>query len=157
MCKFLSSVLRQQKFKQRMDQCYSSVLFGKQKKIHPQGVRVGQPKRRQEKRGQRPSFGSSFYVFPPPPSLHMYLASQEGCLFQLRFSLWSSDFPLVYFHGFFPSLSFNHHHSGLLSPILTTHHFPLERWEAQFFGNGGIEISLATSCYRTFLKMLKNQ
>ena len=31
-------------------QCYSSVLFGKQRKIHPLGVRAGQPKRREEKR-----------------------------------------------------------------------------------------------------------
>ena len=31
-------------------QCYSSVLFGKQRKIHTLGVRAGQPKRREEKR-----------------------------------------------------------------------------------------------------------
>ena len=29
---------------------YSSVLLGKQKKIHPQGVRAGQPKRREDLR-----------------------------------------------------------------------------------------------------------
>ena len=47
-------------------------------------------------------------------------ASQEGCSLHLRFSLRSSDLPLFYFHGLFPSLSFSHCHSGLLFPILTT-------------------------------------
>ena len=78
-CKFLSSVLLQQKFEEA-DQCYSlvatqfkwqssvsawlhSVLFGKQRKIYPQVVRAGQPKRR-----ERLNFGSSFYVFFSPPS-----------------------------------------------------------------------------------------
>ena len=37
-----------------------------------------------------------------------------------RSLLWSSDLPLLYFCGLFPSLSFSHHHSGLLFPILTT-------------------------------------
>ena len=41
-------------------------------------------------------------------------ASQEGCLFHLRFLLQSSDLPLFYFCGLLPSLSFSHHHSGLL-------------------------------------------
>jgi len=50
-----------------MGQCYSSVLFGKQRKIHPGGWRVGQAKRLKEKRGQRPNFGSSFYMFFSPP------------------------------------------------------------------------------------------
>ena len=74
------------------------------------------------KRGQRLSFGSSFYMFF---LLSLSLpcenwASQEGCLFYLKFSLQSSDLPLFYFRGLFPSLSFSHHHSGLLFPILTT-------------------------------------
>ena len=30
------------------------------------------------------------------------------------------DFPLFYFHGLFPSLSFSHHHFGVIFPILTT-------------------------------------
>ena len=41
---------------------------------------------------------------------------------------------------------FSHHHFGLLFPILTTQHSPLKRWGAQFFGNRGFEVSLATSC-----------
>ena len=58
------------------------------------------------------------YVFFPLPLGLPYVnwASQEGCLFYLR----SSDLSLFYFQGLFPSLSFNHCHSGLLFPILTT-------------------------------------
>ena len=93
----ISSVLshNSKNLKQQMDQCYSSILFGKQRKIHPQGVRAGQPKRRKEKRGQRPNSGSSFYMsFLCPLSLpYVNWASQEGCLCHLRFSLWSSDLP----------------------------------------------------------------
>ena len=85
--------------------CYSSVLFGKQRKIHPRGE--GWPKRHEEKRSPQLSFGSSFYIFfLLPLSLHyVNWASQEGCLFYLRSSLWSADLPLFYFHRLFPSLS----------------------------------------------------
>ena len=91
-------------------------------KIHLQGVRVGRPKRQLEKRGPQLNFGSSFYIlFLLPLGLPcVNWASQESRLFHLRFSLQSSDLPLFYFHGLFPSLSFSHHHSGLLFPILTT-------------------------------------
>jgi len=83
-------------------QCYSSVLFGKQRKIHPQGMRVGQHKRHEEKRSQRLNFVSSFhiyiYFFLLLLSLHnVNWASQEGYLLHLRFSLWSLDFPSFYF------------------------------------------------------------
>ena len=37
-------------------------------------------------------------------------ASQECPLFCRRSSLWSSDLPLFYFHGLFPSLSFSLRH-----------------------------------------------
>ena len=72
-------------------------------------------------------FGSSFYTLLPPDPTPLGLpyvnwASQECCLFYLRPSLRSSDVPLLYFHGLFPSLSFSHLHSVLLFPILTTEH-----------------------------------
>ena len=53
-------------------------------------------------------------------------ASQECPLFCRRSSLWSSDLPLFYFHGLFPSLSFSLCHSGLLFPILTIYGTPLQ-------------------------------
>ena len=101
--------------------CYTSVLFRKQRKMYPRGVREGQPIRCKEKRGLRFNFGSCFYVFLLPTSLpYVDWASQEGCLFYLRSSLPSLDLPLLYFCGFSPSLSFSHSHFGLLFPILTT-------------------------------------
>ena len=66
-------------------------------------------------------FGSCFYVFSSPLGLpYVNWASQECSLSHLRSSLWTSDLLLFYFHGLFPSLSFSHHHSGLLFPILAT-------------------------------------
>ena len=60
------------------------------------------------------------YVLSPPLNQpYVNWASQEGCLFHLRFSLQSLDLLLFYFRGLF-SLSFRHHYSGLLLPILTT-------------------------------------
>ena len=48
--------------------------------------------------------GSSFYMFSLPLGLPcVNWASQECSLFYLRSSLWSSDLPLFYFHGLFPS------------------------------------------------------
>ena len=47
-------------------------------------------------------------------------ASQECCLFYMKSSLRSSDLPLFYFCGLFLSLSFSHHHFGLLFPVLPT-------------------------------------
>ena len=69
----------------------------------------------------QPNFGSSFYMFFPPPGPALCkLGWPGGCLFLLRSSLWSLDLPLLYFHGLSPSLSFSHRHSGLLLPILNT-------------------------------------
>ena len=55
-------------------------------------------------REERPlaQFGSSFYIFfsPPPGPALCELGSQQCCLFYQRSSLWSSDLPLFYFHGF---------------------------------------------------------
>ena len=49
------------------EECYSLVLFGKQRKIHPRGMRAGWPKRHEEKRGPRLNFVSSFYMFFSSP------------------------------------------------------------------------------------------
>ena len=84
--------------------------------MHSRGLRVGRPKRCEEKRSPWLNFSSSFYmVFLLPLRLpYVNWASQEGSLFYLRSSLWSLDLPLLYFGGFFPSLSFSHHHFGHL-------------------------------------------
>ena len=93
----ISSVLscHSKTLKQLINQCYSSVLFGKQRKIHPRGMRATQKKRKEE----RLNFASSFYMlFLLPFSLpYVNWASQEGYLLHLRFSLWSLDFPSFYF------------------------------------------------------------
>ena len=97
------------------------------RKTHPRGVRACLPKdgkrRAPHRAGERETpqpFGSSFYMFFLPLGLpYVKWASQE-CLFYLRSSLRSSDFPLLHFLRLFPSLSFSHHHSGFLFPILTT-------------------------------------
>ena len=97
---------------------YSQFYLENNRKIHPH--RACPPKRHEEKREPQPC-GSSFYMFYSFPLGQLYVnwASQEYCLFYLRSSLQSSDLPLFYFHRLFPSLSFSHHHSGLLFPVLT--------------------------------------
>ena len=71
-----------------------------------------------EERAQ-PNFGSSFYVFSPPPGSALCKLAWPGVLFVLSSSLQSSDLPLIYFLELFPSLSFSDQHFGLLFPILT--------------------------------------
>ena len=122
-CNFLGSVLPQQILKRHMNQCCSLVtvqfyLVSKGKYILKAWGRADP---RDMKRSKRPNFGSSFYVFLLPLSLpYVKRASKEGCLLYLRFSLRSLDLPLFYFHRLCPSLSFSHHHSRLLFPVLTT-------------------------------------
>ena len=100
------------------------ILFSKRRKVHPHECR-STPK-------ERPLFfrapklksvlASSFYIFVycslKPPYVNW--ASQEECVFHLKFSLQPSDFLLFHFWGLFLSLSFSHRHFGLLFPILTT-------------------------------------
>lgn len=74
-CNFLGSVSHQQRLQKMADQYYSSlhssVLFGKQRIVHPWGTKVGWPKRRR----LQSILASSFYKFclllprprPPPP------------------------------------------------------------------------------------------
>ena len=72
------------------------------------GMRACQPKKCKEKRGLRPNFGCSFYKFFLLPRSLPYVswASQEGCLFSLRFSLRSSDLPLFSFVLFLQAFPF---------------------------------------------------
>ena len=78
-------------------------------------------KTRRGERERAPALWRLFlYVFFLPGLPYVNWASQESCLFYLRSSLWSLDLPLFCFPRLFPSLSFSHHRSGLLLPILTT-------------------------------------
>ena len=96
-----------------MDQCYSSVLFGKQRKILPQGVRVGQSQRTEVLLGFL-----LLYICLLPESLHYAnWASLEGEVFvspEVLTCLQISFFSI--FMSFFLSLSFSHCHFGPLFP-----------------------------------------
>ena len=80
--------------------------------------------REREWERERNPFGSSFYVFflPPGPALCKLGLVRSAVLSEVLTRVLgpSFDLPLLYFHGLFPSLSFSHHHFGLLFPILTT-------------------------------------
>ena len=99
-----------------MDQCYCSVLLGKTKD-NTYSRSEGGPTQK-TKRREAPILLSflllCIYLLPWSLS-YVNWASQEGCLFYLRYSLWSLDLSLFHFRGLFPSLSFSHHHSGLFS------------------------------------------
>ena len=87
--------------------------------------RVEECARAWERERERECFGSSFYMFFPPPGPALCKLGQPGVLFVLPEVLTqvlgpSLDLPLSYFRGLFPSLSFIHCHFGLLFPILTT-------------------------------------
>ena len=125
-CNFFSSVLPQQKLETTdrtvLQLSYSSVLFGKQKKIHPffplwERTNPTEAKRREDSAQLWLLF---LYVFSPPPSLpYINWARQESCLFHLRFSLcWTYLCSISM--GFFLSLSFSHRYFELLFPILTS-------------------------------------
>ena len=80
----------------------------------------GRPTQKTQREEKTPAqFWFPLLFFLLPLNLpYVNWASQEGCLFYLRSSLWSLELPLFYFHGLFPSLSFSRHHFGLLFPIL---------------------------------------
>ena len=104
-----------------MDQCYSSDFLGKTNDSTHSRSEGGQTQKTKKREAQILLSFLLLYICLLPPNLYyVNWASQEGCLFYLRSSLWSLDLPLFYFHRLFPSLSFSHHHFGLLFPILTT-------------------------------------
>ena len=47
--------------------CYSSVLFRKQRKIHPRGMRADRPKRHEEKEAPGSILAPLFVYLSPPP------------------------------------------------------------------------------------------
>ena len=102
--------------KQRTDQHYSSVLqlsFIWQAKENTSSRHEGGLTQKTLREEKHPcpllNFGFSFYMFSfllPPGLPYVNRASKDGCLFYLRFSLWSLDIPLFYFYRLFSSLCF---------------------------------------------------
>ena len=101
------------------------------RKIHPRGMRACRPKdtkrecgsmpaRWREREREAPGLLAPLFIclFLSLGLPYVIWASQECCLFYLRSSLLSLDLPLFHFCGLVSSLSFSHHHSGLLFPIL---------------------------------------
>ena len=123
-------------------------------------MRACRPKRCEEKRERKRAcalererplapLAPLFICFLLPLGLpYVNWASQESCWFCLRSSLWCSDLPLFYFCGLFPSFSFSH---VILDSffLFYLHNIPPtpKRWEAQLFGNRGVKVFLATSCW----------
>jgi len=166
-CNFLGSALPQQKF-EAADLCYilvmaqfkwqgsvtaqSQLSFIWQAKENTSSRCEGRPtqnKQREERGSILASlficfffFSSSLWTYP----MQIGLARRAFC-----FSWGSHSGPHTFlcsmFAGFFLSLSFSQCYFWLLFSILTTWYPALKRWEAQFFGNRGIELSLATSCW----------
>ena len=93
-CNFLSSISLQQKFEAMDGPVLQLSLFSKQRKIHPWGE--GGPTQKTWRKVPQLNFGSSFYMFFPPPSEPtLFKLGYPGGLFvYLRFSLQSSDFIL---------------------------------------------------------------
>ena len=116
-CNFLGSVSLQQRF-EMADQCYSSVTaeFYLASKGKYTLKAWGGPT---PKETPQSTLASPFirFVSSPPSLTYANWASQDGCLFHLRFSLQSSDFLSFHFCGLFLSLTFSHHHFRLLFPI----------------------------------------
>ena len=120
-CNFLDSVFLQQELKWWMDKCYSSVSLESKGKYSLDVWEHADPKDVKRREAPQPNFESSFYVFSPPPGPALCRLGYPGALFVrpevLTLVLGPS---FVLFHRLFPSLSFSHHHSRLLFPILTT-------------------------------------
>ena len=158
-CNFFGSVLPQQKF-EAMDNgpvlqpCVTAQfhLESKGKYILRHEGGLTQKTRREEK-----PLALSWLLFlcvfsPPPEPALVNWASQEGCLFYPRSSLWSLDLPLFYVCGLFPSLSFNHHHftlffsysnyqtNGFSRKSLTCEQYPEEAVSASFWPSLGMSL-----------------
>ena len=92
------------------------------------------------------------YVFSSTWACPMQIGlSQECCLFYLKSSLWSSDLPLAFLCSLFMGFSLPCLLATAILDSFSLFYLPnipsLKRWEAQFFGNRGFEVFLATYCW----------
>ena len=115
-CNFLGSVSSQQKFEATDGPVLQPHVISSDEPVLQLNVtaqfyleRKGKYNLEQIQKMQREekpqlNFGSSFciFFFLPLSLLYVIWASQEGCLFYLRFSLRSWDLPLFYFPGLSP-------------------------------------------------------
>ena len=88
---------------------------------------------------ERKRFGSSFYKFFPPPGPalgKLGLARSAVCSAWSLHSGPSFDLPCLLATAILDSFS-----------LFYLPNIPPSRWEAQFFGNRGVEVFLATSCW----------
>ena len=100
-------------YSSQTNQCYIPFYLDNSRKIHPRGMKACWPKDAKrtpqhmgERERERALWLLFLYVFSSPLGLpYVNWVSQECCLFYLRSSLRSSDLPLFYFCGLFPSLS----------------------------------------------------
>ena len=122
-------------------------LFSKQRIVHPQGVRAGQPQRRGLNPSCLPLF-MHFSLHPEPALCKLGLAKKGGVLSSpevlalvLTFFLCSLfiDFPLSL--SFFLATTILD--SFLYSNYLT---FPPQEIKGPILGKWGVKVSLATSC-----------
>ena len=91
-----------------LGQCYSLVTaqFYLASKENASSRREGRPTQKMQKeRGSILAYLFMFFLLPLSLP-YVNWASQEGDVFHLKFSLWSSDIPLFYFCELFP---FSHH------------------------------------------------
>ena len=122
-CNLLDSVSPQQKF-EVTDRLVLQLSFIWQAKENVSSRREGghtQKKQREEKPGTQ--FWLLFlYIFSPLPEPALCKLGQPGGLFVLpeALTLIFRFCFVLFFTGFFPSLSFSHRHSRRLFPILTT-------------------------------------
>ena len=105
MCNFLGSGSLQQKLGEQMYECYSSVLqlsFISEAKEHTSSRREGRLTIQKSEEKPLAQFWLLFlcFFFLPLSLSYVNCASQEGCLFYLRFLLQSSDLSLFYSWAF---------------------------------------------------------
>ena len=141
-----------------MDQCYSSRLqlsfiwiIKENTSLRCEGMLTQKPRKEEQgwgggERDPQPFDSSCYMIFLLPLSLpYVNWANKEDCLFHLRFSLQSSELPLLYFLRAFSCFVF--WPLPFWTPFSYSNYLIFLTQEAQFFENSNVEVFLATSCW----------